>query len=187
MINELRPDETETGFGTGLRAHLGYISPAAPELVTEVEAHALVELEEPHRDGKPQPVPEALEPDPREETLLALESELLERERALAAREAEVEAQSSIPVEPPSQDVRRRPVREILQDLAQQRLESIVLSFQEALEATRPDGRPDFETRLAAARALLAEAYGDTHTDAAPEAPRLEDELARLRARRGLA
>jgi hypothetical protein len=187
MIDELRPDETETGFGTGLRAHLGYASPAATELVTEVETHALVELEEPLREGEPQPVPEAIELDHREELLLALETELVEREQAIAAREAELRAQSQRLVEASAQDVRKRPVRELLQDLAQQQVESIVLSFQNALEATRPDGRPDFETRLAAARALLAEAYGDTHTDAATEASGLEDELARLRVRRGLA
>ena len=53
---------------------------------------------------------------------------------------------------------------------------------------TRPDGTPDYRTRLAAATALLAEAYAPTEGSSAlavDEQPE-HDDLATLRAARAL-
>src|SRR5204862_8231878 len=75
--------------------------------------------------------------------------------------------------------------REFLRDQAGRHVESLWSVFEQGLEAVRPDGTPDFATRLEAARALLAETYdvpAETGDAAALEAAR--DELAGRRARR---
>ena len=57
--------------------------------------------------------------------------------------------------------------------------------FQEALTATRPNGEPDFRTRLMAASTLLAEAYGDTALlSPGEQVAAARDELAGMRAKR---
>jgi len=72
---------------------------------------------------------------------------------------------------------------------AEERGDQIWKALEAGLEATRPDGSPDFATRLAAATALLAEAYGEVQRPAtlAPSAEAVasaRDELAGLRARK---
>ena len=66
----------------------------------------------------------------------------------------------------------------------EEQAERLVLTFEQALEATEPDGRPDFSTRLTALRLLLDEAYREPSAPAAES--RVEDELAELRRRRNL-
>jgi len=51
-------------------------------------------------------------------------------------------------------------VRDILRSRAGEQAERIWSVFDEALEATDADGRPDHELRIRAARALLAGLYG---------------------------
>ena len=74
-------------------------------------------------------------------------------------------------------------VRDILRSRAGEQAERIWAVFEEALQATDADGRPDHELRIRAARALLAEIYGPPG-QAAPERP--IDELAKLRRAKGL-
>ena len=77
---------------------------------------------------------------------------------------------------------------QILREHAEQYAEQLVLTLEQALDATAPDGGPDFATRLTAIRLLLAEAYGEPGSGRAAEsASTVEDELAELRRRRGLA
>ena len=161
-------EQTESGFGTGLRAHL-----------------------EQHRDPQPEPAGDTSPPEVAAELaervafVAAAEAELLERERLLAEREAALraearrlaelgEAQAATPPE-------RRYVRELLRERAEQHGDRIWRSVEGALEATRPDGRPDHETRLTALRLLLAEAYDADRRGAWPIP---DDELGRLRERR---
>jgi hypothetical protein len=57
--------------------------------------------------------------------------------------------------------------------------------FEQALEAVDADGRPDYETRLDAARTLLAEAYDvPDENGELPAVQTARDELAGRRARR---
>jgi hypothetical protein len=151
-------------FGSGLRAHLGF------------------EHEAPVRaDRIREPV---AEPDPREEELArrlaylaAAEEALVARERQVAERERDVEARET---ELEQHVVQAAvDVRQLLRRRAEQQADGLWRSFEEALHATTPGGEADHAVRVAAARALLAEAYDG---DAGGQA--LDDELARLRARR---
>jgi hypothetical protein len=186
-------DERETGFGTGLRAHLGYdLSEGSEPQPLELEAHAVErEVEESldpvEWEGEPEPVPDLAGDDLRARELEAYAAELADRERRLAEVEAELaeESQRLAAADAVRTDV-RRPVRELLREHAEQYAERLVLTFEQALEATDHDGRPDFTTRLAALRLLLSEAY-DQSGDETSSPSRAEDELAELRRRRGLA
>jgi hypothetical protein len=186
-------DERETGFGTGLRAHLGYDLSAGPDLHPfEPETHASEpEAEAPldpvEWDGEPEPVPDLSGPDQRARELETYAAQLAERERRLAELESELaeESQRLAAVDAMRTET-RRPVRELLREHAEQYAERLVLTFEQALEATDHDGRPDFPTRLAALRLLLSEAYAEAGDDAS-NFSRAEDELAELRRRRGLA
>jgi hypothetical protein len=151
-------------FGSGLRAHLGFE----------------------YDDAKPavEPAPPHDEPDPREEELArrlsylsAAEEALVERERQVIAREEHVDAREARAAEEEVQTT--VDVRAFLRRRAEQQADGLWRAFGDALEAKAPDGTPDHLVRLAATRALLAEAY-----DAAGSRSGLEDELARLRTRR---
>jgi hypothetical protein len=186
-------DERETGFGTGLRAHLGYDLSAEPELhpfepathLSEPEAEAPLEPVE--WDGDPDPVPDISGPEQRTRELEAYAADLAERERRLAELETELAEESQrLAAADAMRTEARRPVRELLREHAEQYAERLVLTFEQALEATHHDGRPDFPTRLAALRLLLSEAYDEAGDDVSNPS-RAEDELAELRRRRGLA
>jgi hypothetical protein len=73
-------------------------------------------------------------------------------------------------------------VRELLRARVELEAERLWRTFDDALEATAANGAPDYQTRLNAARALLAEAYaaGDSPAEQTPVA----DELAELRERK---
>ena len=89
----------------------------------------------------------------------------------------------SPPAEAPPAPAAAEWVRDILRSRAGEQAERIWAVFDEALEATDADGRPDHELRIRAARALLAEIYGPPgQTDA----ERPIDELARLRRAKGM-
>ena len=149
----------ESGFGTGLLAHLerGRI----PEAVFPDEV-------------APAPVrpPEA----PRQEAdrlaererILAVREAALEGARAeLAAREAQLAAYDATRHDAPRPDD--------LRTRADRAAERVWSAFAEALEATYPDGRPDHAMRIAAAQALLAELRLE------PPGAAYADELARRR------
>ncbi|MGE5690109.1 MAG: hypothetical protein ACM33B_06100 [Pseudomonadota bacterium] len=158
-------------FGSGLRAYIG-----------------LGHDEEPPEHGEPSDAvggeAPAIEEDPRERELadrlsylVVAEDALEERERLVADRERELEARESELAEHVLQA--GVDVRQFLRRRAEQQADGIWRRFDEALHATLADGSPDHAVRLAAARALLAESY-----DAQGGVQELEDELARLRARR---
>jgi hypothetical protein len=154
-------------FGSGLRAHLGF------------EFTEPLALETP---PPPEPVPEQ---DPREEELAqrlaflaAAEDALAERERQVAYREEHADRRET-DLDDHEQAVQTAvDVRRLLRHRAEQHADTVWRSFEEAMRATMQDGAPDHAMRIAAARALLAEAYSDAGGAA------LEDELAQLRARR---
>lgn len=154
-------------FGSGLRAHLGF------------EFAEPLALETP---PPPEPVPEQ---DPREQELAqrlaflaAAEDALAERERQIAEREERADQREAALDDHEEAVQTAGDVRRLLRHRAEQHADGVWRSFEEAMRATLADGAPDHAMRIAAARALLAEAY----TEAGGAA--LEDELAQLRARR---
>jgi hypothetical protein len=154
-------------FGSGLRAHLGF------------EFAEPLALETP---PPPDPVPEQ---DPREQELAqrlaflaAAEDALAERERLVAEREERADRREADLDDHEEAVQTAVDVRRLLRHRAEQHADGVWRSFEEAMRATMQDGAPDHAMRIAAARALLAEAY----TEAGGAA--LEDELAQLRARR---
>jgi hypothetical protein len=127
-----------TDFGNGLRAHL--------------------RLEVP--EALPEPAPVATEEELTERLhFLALAQAALEdRERAVAAREHAVAEEASRLAVLRAELTAAGPgtnARAVLRERVEQQAEYVWRIFEEAL------GAPDQATRIAAARALLAEAYGD--------------------------
>jgi hypothetical protein len=178
MLDELERDfDAETGFGTGLRAHLR----AQYDPVDEPEA--------------PPPPPAAAaeaEPDPEEtaldamlEPLVLFEAELNERAQSLAIREQALKAEAKRIAEERAELEQHLDVRELLRARAELEAERLWRTFDEALEATGANGAPDYRTRLDAARALLAEAYAPNAEPTAAD-PAVPDELAVLRERKVL-
>jgi len=131
----------ETGFGTGLLAHIeGTGEPeAAPEQAAEPQSEPVAEREE-----------DAAE---RERRLLEREVLLDAALRRVAEREAELEAAAA--AEQPSMPP--RPVGLMLRERAEREGERLWRAFDAALDATFADGRPDVRTRLEAAETLLAQ------------------------------
>lgn len=128
----------QTDFGNGLRAHLRL---EEPELETEPAATATEE-----------------ELTERLHFLSLAQAALDDRERAVAAREHAVAEEASrlavLRAEMTAAGPGTNP-RTVLRERAEQYSELIWRIFEEAL------GNPDQSTRIAAARALLAEAYGE--------------------------
>lgn len=154
-------------FGSGLRAHLGF------------------EFSEPLVLETPPPPEPVTEHDPREAELArrlsflaAAEDAVAERERLVAEREERTQRREEELDEQEQALETAGDVRRLLRHRAEQHAEGVWHSFKDAMHATFHDGAPDHAMRIAAARALLAEAY----TEAGGAA--LEDELAQLRARR---
>lgn len=158
----------ESGFGTGLLAHLERGRPP-DEALDAVAA---------------EPQPAALEPEapaaaPAPDRLAERERLLAEREAALdaaraelAAREARLSAAEDRPAVDPS-------LPQHLRAHAEAAADRVWSAFGDALEAIHPDGRPDHALRIAAAQALLAELRLDSPGAA------FADELARRRELRG--
>lgn len=189
MIDDFGIDERETGFGTGLRAHLNYRRPEEVAEVVVPEPEPPAELEPVEWEGEPEPVPEILGLEQRARELEALAAELAERERQLGELESELAGEANLLAAADSvRTGERRPVRELLREHAEEYAEQLVLIFEQALDATTADGRPDFATRLTALRLLLSEAYAEPSAGGAATSPSaVEDELAELRRRRGMA
>jgi hypothetical protein len=176
VIDSFGIDERETGFGTGLRAHLGRDAapPAAPPPA----------LDQPRWEGDPDPVPPPTSA-PENGRLDAYAAELAERERRLAELERELaEEAQRLAAADAMRTAEPRPVPELLREHAEQHAERLLLTVEQALDATGQDGRPDHHARLAALRLLLDEAYREP---AAEGSSPIADELGELRRRRGLA
>lgn len=201
MFEDELQEHSDIWFGTGLRAHLG-ITPETDEAVPTGRPETSIPILRTDESG---------DADQRARQLEAYQRDLVQQARWLQVREAEL-AESSRRLEDESrrleQEAQRlaeqskpkakqktkqqatgRDARTLLRQLAEEHVDRIAQVFEEALEATMPDGTPDLGTRLTTARALLAEAYGeparDVSTTADPQT--LEDELADLRQRRGAA
>jgi hypothetical protein len=193
-MSEHPPDEHgETWFGTGLRAHLG-IGQAG-----EADSPAPAERVEPQPDSPPRNdlLAFSLEVEERARRVRDGERQLSDLERTLADRAAELAreterlavARAELAAHAPAEAVEpdRGPVREILRRRAESEADRLWRTIEAALEAVLEDGRPDFQTRLAAVKLLLGEAYDVGATMDALPAPAdpPADELARRRAERG--
>jgi hypothetical protein len=177
MPDELDRDDlqAETGFGTGLRAHIR--GRHADEDGVQEPAAA------PPPAPEPDPDPVALELEQLQARLTRQEAALAERERSLGVQGAALAAEATRLAEQRAELDKHLNVRELLRRRAEQEVERLWRTFDDALEATRVGGEPDYEIRLSAARALLAEAYA---VPGEPSEPPLElpDELAVLRDRK---
>jgi hypothetical protein len=192
-MNEHPSDEqSETWFGTGLRAHLGIGGGEPSEQPASVEAPPAadtgarreellglsIELEE--RTRRLRESEERMSD--RERTLAARQAELAREAERLEIARAELAARETATVA----EENRGPVRELLRSQAEREAERLWRTIDQALEAVLEDGRPDYHARLAAVKLLLGEAYDVGATmDALPasgEQP--ADELARRRAER---
>lgn len=132
-------------FGTGLRAHLQLAPKPVHESAPEPQEASLEAV--------------ARDLDERLDLLAVAHASLDERERTLAQREAALDEEarrlhalrSELSTAGPGTDART-----VLRERAEQHAEQIWRIFEDALAATDP------ATRLAAARALLAEAYPES-------------------------
>lgn len=168
--------EAQDTFGTGLRAHLGRLGAEDEEAAPTVAESAVA----PTFDELVRRARELAEREQRfAEHVRAFEAhaeELAGREDALRERTLALDEERRARAE-------SRPVREVLREHAELSLARIVQVYDDALTATQSNGTPDFGVRLAAVRALLAEAYaGDPGSAEATAA--VVDELAAMRDRR---
>jgi hypothetical protein len=132
---------------------------------------------------QPEPDPVVLELEQIRLRLERKEAALEERERSLNVQAQALAAEAKRLADQKAELERHLDVRDLLRRRAEQEVERLWRTFDDALEAKRAGGEPDYEVRLSAARALLAEAYaapGDDATDPAE----LPDELAALRERK---
>ena len=193
--DDIQAREQETGFGTGLRRQLerrrGDHEPFDAD-PPEPEALASDDEREPADDARRTEAEEltleleaALAREARLRTALAEQSQARERaedlarelDRAVAevAELKEARAEASNDVTP----------RRFLREQVERHVDALWQVFEQALEAVRPDGTPDFATRLDAARTLLAEAYDvPDENGELPAVQTARDELAGRRARR---
>jgi hypothetical protein len=177
VIDSFGIDDRETGFGTGLRAHLGRDatpSPAPPP-----------GLDRPRPEGDPVPDPSPSSVQERGRQLDAYAAELAGRERRLAELEQELSEEAQrLAAADAMRTAEPRPVPDLLREHAEQHAERLLLTLEQALDATDQAGLPDHHARLAALRLLLDEAYREP---AGESSSPMADELGELRRRRGLA
>ena len=205
--------ETEKGFGTGLRTKLEKRRPGPAEPAESAEAVPEEQEAEPEPEAAVEEQPEPTETEQLwaelEESLAREEAVKLqlaeqtkayeetrelgrrlgERAEALQRREEELAAQFEELERRSSDEKAPAPEtnhgRAYLRQRIEQDGEPLWRVFQEALTATRPNGEPDFRTRLMAASTLLAEAYGDTALlSPGEQVAAARDELAGMRAKR---
>ena len=179
-------------FGSGLRAHLArrddLIEPTEPP--ASPRAPAKPKLEQGPTLNELDLM--AAELEERSTRLARLQENLEAREKRLGEELAALNAAARLKApetarEPAPEQAEPRAASEELRDRLEARIDLLWRTFEESLEATQPDGTPDYRTRLDAARMLLGAAYpNEAATDSTPAADeeRLEDELARLRDRR---
>jgi chromosome segregation ATPase len=189
-------------FGTGLRTHLERSQNVDPEPETTAEADAdeqELASEEGALEDRRRELAERREQIAaveatlrvREQRIGEVRARLAEEERRLSAVEVELTTpgkkkegkQEEGEEKEQERDVVERHVRGLLRERAEHDAERVWTTFEQGLTATHPDGSPDVTARIAAARALLAEAYGPPG-GADAESDGSADELAPLRERR---
>lgn len=194
-------------FGTGLRTHLERSQNVDPD--PETPAEAVVEeqelaSEEEALEDRRRELAERREQIAaveatlrvREQRIGEVRARLAEEERRLSAVEVELTTQGEKKEEEPKEEEPKednrkeqerhaveRHVRGLLRERAEHDAERLWSTFEQGLTATHPDGSPDVTARIAAARALLAEAYGPPGS-AEGESDGSADELAPLRERK---
>ena len=187
----LYDDQPDSWFGTGLRAHLGISETPVDEPPVLAPAPVPAESPLPFYPA----TDDSFDLERRAQLVELQERELSERVRWLEVREAELAAESERLEQESARLAQRarrrvkrraagRPLRDVVRELAEERMDSVVLVFEEALEATLADGTPDLATRIAAARALLAVASGEPVEADGGTLESAGDELAELRKRR---
>ena len=194
--DDIQANEQETGFGTGLRRQLERRrgEPHDSELPVEPEAvePERDEQEEADETGERSEADElrleleaALSREARLRTALIDHAQARDRaehlERELAAARAELaelrESSAAMPLD--------SGLRDFLRGQAERHVDTLWNVFEQGLEAVKPDGTPDFTTRLEAARALLSEAYDvPDENGELPASQPARDELAGRRERR---
>jgi predicted transcriptional regulator len=197
--NDIPANEQETGFGTGLRRQLERRRidphdgehPVEPEAV-EPEQVARDQQDEATETGERSEADElrleleaALSREARLRTALIDHAQARERaehlERELVAARAELaelrESRAAATID--------AGLREFLRGQAVRHVDVLWSVFEQGLEAVKPDGTPDFKTRLEAARALLSEAYDlPDENGELPATQPARDDLAGRRARK---
>lgn len=180
-----KPEE----FGTGLRTHLERTrtgEPPEPEQVEpeagapagaelDTEEHALEERRRELAERREQIGAVEATLRVREQRIAEVRARLSDEERRLSAAEAELTATGDDSVDAP------RNARVLLRERLEREAEAVWGAFSTGLTAIQADGRPDVAARIAAAQALLAEAYGPP---GGADSSEKSDELAPLRERR---
>jgi len=192
---ETHANEQETGFGTGLRRqlerrrlHEPYDGEPPLEDESEAQEAPADDVEQPEEPSEAEELRQELEAalarEARLRAALAEHGQAKERvdflERELDAAHAELTALRE--AEEARGDVSPR---RFLREQVERHVDALWSVFEQALDAVRPDGSPDFSTRLEAARALLAEAYDvPDENGELPDVQTARDELAGRRARK---
>ena len=187
--------QTPEEFGTGLRTHLersrngdGDPEPEpAPEASSEenalaAEEHALEARRRELAERREQIAAVETTLRVREQRIGEVRARLADEERRLSAAEEELAPRAKTSQKKKERAAAKRQVRHLLRERAERDVERVWGTFELGLTANNPDGSPDVATRIAAAKALLAEAYGPPGGAAGAEGS--ADELAPLRERR---
>jgi hypothetical protein len=193
--HDIHASEQETGFGTGLRRQLERrrgephdgqppIEPACAEPEQDAHDEAIEAAERSEADELRLELEAALSREARLRTALAEQVQARERAeqlvRELEGARAELAELRATASAAPADGT----PREFLRDRAERHVEILWNVFEQGLEAVRPDGTPDFATRLEAARALLAEVNDVPDGSDRSPVEVARDELAGRRARR---
>jgi hypothetical protein len=193
-LDVTKPNDHETGFGTGLRPRLERrLTPPGEEPQAAAEQGAAEE----RPDGERSEVEElgvelesALEREASLRKAVAeygqLQARAADLEQALAVRESELADLRAL-LDEETRPQQHESARGYLRRQAEQHADLLWRAFEDGLTALRSDGAVDFHVRLEAARTLLAEAYPESappERTLTPEQQAAQDELAGLRARR---
>jgi hypothetical protein len=194
--NDIYASDQETGFGTGLRRTLerrrgdhdlhdaGLLEPKTV-VATDEDAPA-EDAQRSEAEELRLELEAALSREARLRSALAEQSQARERaedlarelDRALAEVAALEESQAQVVADDVSP-------RRFLREQVERHVDALWQVFEHALDAVHADGRPDYATRLDAARTLLAEAYDvPDENGELPAVQSARDELAGRRARR---
>jgi hypothetical protein len=192
--HDIPANEQETGFGTGLRrqlerrrgdAHDGEpIEPEAAEIEHDGEVEEPESEERSEADELRLELEAALSREARLRTALVDHAQARDRAEQLVRELAAARAELAELRESHAIFAAANP-RDFLRDQAERHVDTLWKVFEQGLEAVKPDGTPDFATRLDAARALLSEAYDvPDENGELPASQPARDELAGRRARR---
>jgi len=193
--NDIYATDQETGFGTGLRRTLERrrgdydphdAGPLEPEAVVAADEDAPAEdAQRSEAEDLTLELEAALSREARLRTALAEQSQARERAEDLARALDRALAEVAALKESQAQIVADVSPRRFLREQVERHVDALWQVFEHALEAVHADCRPDYATRLDAARTLLAEAYDvPDENGELPAVQTARDELAGRRARR---